>query len=285
MLGSSEKKRNASGTKEGAKSGEGIEPALLKFLITMKNDLIESTREAVGRIETRIDRMECRIESLEKRVENVERELGDRIASEVAKQVAGAATAPPSVGPRSKREVAYNFYRRSLKLWPVGGEDLEDAVRQFLKTKLGLTDRRIQLLGSIEVSALPGRAAGVRKEVLATFECKEDRDAIKTKGINLAGQREVGMSIHVPGYLLDNLVALNGLGYSIKQKNPETKRSVKFDDSTQNLYLDICIGDKWKRIGPEEAKQVLKEVPSANSSSMSISLADITNLIRDKTDE
>ena len=288
MPGSAKKKRNGSGGKQGeGDDGEGVDPALLRFLTSMKNDLMNSTKEAVTRIESKLERHESSIANLEMRVERGENEMAARIASEVTKQVVGRAR-PVSGTPTtrgSKHEAAYHFCRRSLKVWPVKGEDLEDAVKTFLKAKLDMTDERIRALGSIEVSTVNGRAARERNEVLATFETKEDRDSVKANGINLAGQREVGMSIHVPGHLMDSMVALNGLGYSIKQKKPGTKRSVKFDDARQDLYLDVCIDGIWKRIGPKEARQVLKEVPTSGASSLSITVEELTDLIKDKTEE
>ena len=295
MPGSGKKKKHASGDGRpegeagGTSTGEGVDPALLRFLTTMKHDLMESTREAVGRIETRLERNEASIVNLEKRVERGEREITGKIASEVAKQVGAASNMPgPSADATTKtrldkHEKAYHFCRRSLKLWPIEGDQLEDGVRNFLKTQLGLSDGRIRALGSIEATALPGRLAKEKKEILATFETREDRDSIKANGISLAGKRNVGMSIHVPGYLMDNLVALNGLGYSIKQKLPDTKRSVKFDDVARDLYLDICISGTWKRIGPAEARQVLKVVPTASTNSMSISVAELTSLVGSKS--
>ena len=282
-----EEKRNSSGGKQGDDTGEGVDPALLRFLTAMKHDLMDSTREAVGKIETRLERQEATMANLERRVDRSEKEMTDRIAAEVSKQIAVPRGASPALSKAAstKREASFHYCRRSLKLWPVEGEDLQDATRQFLKNKLGMTDARIELLGQIEVASVPGRMARERKEILATFETREDRDGVKANGVRLAGQREVGMSIHVPGYLMDNFTALNSLGYSIKQKNPDTKRSVKFDDNKQDLYLDACIGGQWRRIGPQEAKQVLKAVPSANSLGMSITVEELTALVREKKGE
>ena len=89
------------------------------------------------------------------------------------------------------------------------------------------------------------------------------------------------MFIHVPGHLMDSLVALIGVGYSIKQKNKAMKRSVKFDEQNQDLYLDICIDGKWRRISPNEAKQALKDVTTANTASgASISIEELKALSR-----
>ena len=291
MPGASKKKRNSSGASGGAcgdQDGQGVDPALLKFLTSMKEDLMQSTRDAVGSIEAKLERHESAIANVEKRIERGERELAGKISSEVAKQVASSngktSITAPSRAQESKREAAYHLCRRSLKIWPVEGDDLPDAVRNFISTKLGFPDARIRLLGMIEASALPGKVARDKREVLATFETREDRDAVKAGGINLAGQKDVGMSLHVPGHLMDNLVALNGLAYSIKTRNPDTKRSVKFDDANLNLYLDICISGKWRRIGPDEAKQALKAVPLEDNSRVAMSVEELTGLMRGEKD-
>ena len=285
MPGSGKKKRTASGQGDGSQDAAGnggVDPALVKFLNGMKSELMESTREAVGRIESRLDKTESGLANLEKRVERSEKEVVDKIAAEVTRQVAGGNAVS---APTSKKEASYNFCRRSLKIWPVEGENLEDAVRVFLKNKLGMTDARIRALGAIEVSTPPGRLPRERKEVLATFESRDDRDNVKANGINLAGQRDVGMTLHVPGYLMDDLIALNGIGYSIKQNNPDVKRSVKFDDRKQSLYLDVYVGGKWKKVTPVEAKQVLKEVPTASSAGGSLSVAELASLVKEDSEE
>ena len=282
MPGSGKKKRNGSGGKSDEAEGDGVDPALKRFLMSMKADLIDSTKEVVGKLETRLERNEASIAALEERVERGEKAIQEKITSEITRICKTTTTATKPATP-DKRDAAYRFCRRSLKLWPVegDGEGLEDAVRHFLKNKLGMTDGRIRALGSIEASVLPGRMARERKEVLATFETREDRDGVKGNGINLAGKHDVGMLLHVLGYLMDNLVALNGLGYAIKQKHQGVKRSVKFDDIRRNLYLDICIAGQWRRVTPEEAKQALKEVPAASSaSSASISVSDLTELMQ-----
>ena len=287
MPNSGKKKRNSSGNAGAGgqedSAGDGVDPALKRFLNMMKNDLMETTREAVGRLETRLERNEASIAALEKRVERGEKAIDEKIKVAMSKHGTEAGSGPVAAGtgPSSKREASYNYCRRSLRMWPVEGELLADAVRCFLKEKLKLTDGRIRALGSIEATPMPGKAARDKKEALVTFESVEDRDNVKANGVNLAGHKDIGMSIHVPGFLMDDLIALNGLGYAVKQKNPGVKRSVKFDDRNMGLYLDMFVSGKWKRVTPDEAKQVLKEVPSASTaSSTSISVADLTDLVR-----
>ena len=162
------------------------------------------------------------------------------------------------------------------------GEDLEDALRVFFNTRLKLGNDRIAMLGGMAVSVAPSKVARERKEVLATFESREDRDFIKTQGASLAGQSEAGMSIQVPGHLLDNLAALNGLAYSVKQKNRGLKRAVKFDDAVQDIYLDMCIAGNWRRVTPSQAKLALKNVPASGGDSTSLDATVLSDLIQGK---
>lgn len=66
--------------------------------------------------------------------------------------------------------------------------------------------------------------------MLVTFVLKDERDFVKAAGIQLAGQNQCGMTIHVPGHLMDNLIALNGVGYSIKTRNEGVKNAIKFNN-------------------------------------------------------
>ena len=274
MPGSSKKGRQNSGTGSEEDSG-GINPALKEFLTAMKEDIVQSNRETLGRIEERLDKNERNIAGLERRVVEAENSIATKISAEVSRQCAPALAAiaaskdkapqpSPSSKSTGKRDEAYQRARRSLKIWPIEGENLEDSVRVFFKNRLGVADDRIHMMGSISVWSQPSRLAKERKEILATFENREDRDFIKAQGTNLAGQKEAGMSIQVPGHLLDNLAALNGLAYSIKQRIPGLRRAVKFDDAVQDLVLDVCIAGNWRRVTPTQAKAALKSVPSAS---------------------
>ena len=184
-----------------------------------------------------------------------------------------------------RREEAYNKSRRSLKMWPVKGEDLEDSVKMFMANKLKINDDRIRSMGPVSVKSAYGRAAVGRAEVVVVFDCREDRDFVKAAGYNLAGEKEVGMSIHVPGHLLDNYHALSSIGYNIKTKNEGVKRSIKFDDSIQNIYLDICIGGIWRRILPREARSALSRLPHGNNGDKSISAQELLGLVRGAEEE
>lgn len=293
MPGSNKKKRNSSGPgretaaedqHEPNPTGTGIDPALKNFLLSIKTDINQSTSEAIGKIDKRIEKTEESIRELKTRMEEQDKMIDTKIQREVAKLGATASQPQVAGGKKvaNKREEAYFRCRRTLKMWPIEGEDLTDATRVFFANRLGMTADRIQALGEIFVALSPGRAARLRKELLVTFETIDDRDAVKAMGSNLAGQNEAGMSVHVPGHLLDSLYALNGVGYSIKAKNQGVKRSVKFDDLEQDIYLDIFIAGQWKKITPMEAKNALKKLPTSSASLVSNALSgeDISNLIQ-----
>ena len=198
--------------------------------------------------------------------------------------VATAATQPVSLATMNRREAAYNLCRRSLKVWPVDGEDLVDALKVFLRSNLGMSDQTIDSLGEIKVEKRKGRVPEQKLEVLATFETAEDRDLVKAAGPNLAGKDGVGLMIHVPGHLLDHLHVLNNVGYNIKQKIDGVRRTVKFDDNNMDIYMDIKIQDQWRRITPAEAKQVAASMPATASSvstgSRNLSVEDLTALVQ-----
>ena len=218
MPGSNKKKRHASSAKpdeEGASGG--LNNDLKAFLTSMKEDINRATNEAVDRIDKRIDENAARItelkEDMNRRDAVLETKISSQIRQEVAKIAAtGTVFKPSEIGGKSseKRERSYNWCRRTLKMWPVRGDDLVDEVKSFLSNHLGFNAAKIVSLGTIEVSRAPGRAANDRAEILATFETKEDRDLVKAGGVNLAGKQDIGMAVHVPGHLMDNLVASGG---------------------------------------------------------------------------
>ena len=290
MPGSNKKKRNASG---GIKppgpatnpTGEGIDPCLKGFLLSIKEELQASTREAADRMTEKMDKRltqnEKNIEELKARMDVRDKEIESKIATEVAKlgTATGKRLETKEKG-QSRREEAFHYCRRSLKIWPVEADDLEDGVKVFMRNELGLPDGRIRAIGVIEASPAAGRAARERKEIIATFETKEDRDSVKAAGINLAGKKHAGMSIHVPGHLLDNYFALNAVGYSIKSKHEGVKRSVKFDDVAQDVYLDIYVGGQWKKVTPDEARVVQKKLPQLSNLSSTLTAEDLSSLVQ-----
>ena len=70
--------------------------------------------------------------------------------------------------------------------------------------------------------------------------------------------------------------ALEAVSYSIKQKNAGVKRSIKFDDMSRSLAMDVKLpGSAWVRIFPAQIIQAsrgrVEERPPAVSEVLAIS--------------
>ena len=240
--------------------------------------VVSALEESEARAIERETNMERRItETLTRRLD----EAANTTTISTRAAVANVATQPLSSTQQARREASYHLCRRSLKAWPVQGEDLVDAFKVFLGQVVGLSDATISSLGQISVARRPGKVAEQKLEVLATFETREDRDLVKAAGPNLAGKTGVGLMIHVPGHLLDNLHALNNVGYYIKQHNEGVRRNVKFDDENLDIFMDIKIGEQWRKITPAEAKLACNAAPKdAERISRNLSVEDLSTLVQ-----
>ena len=320
MPGSNKKKKHNSGgpqdapspMEQGARAAPAsVDPAMLELLMSIKKDINDTTTNAVGKINARIDEnakaiekagdntaveirklrqhvdeSQARLEEkLTKQIEDRNIDIERRLTTLENKKTPPATLTRPNTDATPKQQEAYAKARRTLKMWPITGTDLEDSVKVFLKTKLAMEDDRIRALGTINVKPSIGKAARDKSEVLAMFECREDRDYVKSLGFNLAKDKESGMTIHVPGHLLDNLYALSSVGYNIRQNQEGVKRSIKFNDAIQDIYLDIFIGGKWKKIVPAEARAALKAAPptATSGSGTGISAEDLISLVKGDT--
>ena len=292
---------------ETGKTGGGVDPEMRALLLSIKSDITASTEAAVDRIDKRITENEAAIRKvgsdtadevrslrrhvdeshakleakMDKKIKEKDAAIGKRLEALETRSVVGSATKKMTTASSNRRDEAYFRCRKSLKVWPVDGEDLIDSFKVFMRTKLGMDDQRISTIGEITVTKLNTRAARNRNEVLVMFEDKELRDYVKSTGPSLAGDSSTGMAMHVPGHLLDNYYALSSVGYNIKTSHAGTKRSIKFDDAKLDLFLDICINGQWKRITPDEAKQALKTAPVPNlpGGSRSLTAADLSSLM------
>ena len=274
------------GTGEGApgkrEAGSGIDPALRAFLISIKDDINQSTSNAFEQLNKQIDENAANIAELRRQLAARDAQLELKMTEKLkmTNPVAAVTPMPAMIAAASRRRVeAYNYSRRSSKMWPVKGENLEDSVKVYLKSRLAFDDGRIGALGKIKVVPLTSKKAKEKGQVLATFETVGDRDTVKAWSSNLAGDRNSGIAIHVPGYLMDNFHALNAVGYNIKTKHKGVKRSVKFDDDCQDIFMAVCIGGNWKRITPLEARAGLKKMPQENIS-QTLSLEDLRSLVQ-----
>ena len=153
--------------------------------------------------------------------------------------------------------------RRSLRLWPVHGQDLSAGARDFLVEKLGLSAEMVeQDFGRLETRRVVEPRSKIPSEVTVEFPSASIRDSVKSAGYKLEGQR-AGMRIEIPNFLKSDFHVLQSMAYKMKQNNNDIKRSVKFDDHSYGLMLDIQLpGQQWQRIRPEQAREARRSDPT-----------------------
>ena len=192
-------------------------------------------------------------------------------------------TVPPAFGSARltpKQEESYWLHRRSLSVWPVIGEDVSARLKSFLMQKLRMTEENIREVGKIIVKRMKEPTARGRKEAFCTFETKEGRDIVKAASRHLAGEGpSVGLRAQFPGFLLDTFRLLETIGHNLRVNDPSVRRSIKFDDSAFSLFMDVKVGDDWKRIFPEEARFSLLANPHLKRGPEELSHDDISSLL------
>ena len=66
-------------------------------------------------------------------------------------------------------------------------------------------------------------------------------------------KRQVGIRLEIPDTLISTFKLLENEGYLVSKGMPGSKRSIKFDDATKNLVIDIKLpGKRWTRIRPDQ---------------------------------
>ena len=104
---------------------------------------------------------------------------------------------------------------------------------------------------------------------------------VRSAARELAGDRQSGMRLHVPGHLEPNFKALERLSYALKQRFQTLKRNIKFDDANMDLRLDFQTDpqSEWRIVLPEQAKKHAAAPAAGVSSDRSMSYGDITALL------
>jgi hypothetical protein len=122
---------------------------------------------------------------------------------------------------------AYLFSRRSLRLWPIKGENEDEiwqSVGDFLHSKLELEETECSQESIEKIRRLKsGRRNRSNSEVLVTFYEQQVRDLVARRSSCLAdyidsdGQPTAGIKIDVPQFLLGTFNLLQSHGF--KQSN------------------------------------------------------------------
>ena len=115
-------------------------------------------------------------------------------------------------------------------------------------------------LGHVQIKQHRDPKSEIKDEAIVNFETQEVRDAVKAKTSNLAYFRDTaGMRLHLANHLQKDFKSLMVLSYDLKKKNPDLKRSVKFDEDDLGLFMDLQIerDGHWRRVKPKQARKAL----------------------------
>ena len=170
------------------------------------------------------------------------------------------------------REAAYDKARRSLRVWPIKGEDEKEMrgnLTEFAINALLIDEDTMDSIAIKEIIRVRSSPNGnVHQEVRVTFASVSDRDFVNSRATNLeeyrdgSGRPEAGVRMDVPPFLLTTFKQLNDHGYDIRRAHgPKTKRYVKFDEERLSLILEVRLprAVKWLRISPEQARTFYEE--------------------------
>ena len=230
---------------------------------------LDGAEASIGRLEGKQQGMDNKIEEIRKEAEKQASELPARVEDLVARSLNGGRE---GAGPRprrptargsataatgSAREEKYWEARRSLKLWPIIGQDIKAGVEKFLRENLDMPREEVEDLAIVaKKQQLPLRRGGEstrRQEALVTFGTVEERDRVRSMARNLK-DKDAGIDIYVPDHLRRDQRALQAVAYRMKRKNPALKRNVLFDDMTLGLLMHFTVdGTDWKTVTAEEA--------------------------------
>ena len=168
---------------------------------------------------------------------------------------------PARVDPARRREEAYWSCRNALRIRPVNEGNGKEALVSYLKDHLLMSDSSVETLGleKTTVERVPyGPKSRHQKEMIVRFPTTEARDVVKSMARNLADKgSDYGVRLEIPNHLKTAMQAIQATSYDIKQRHPEAKRNVLYDDGSQDLVLDFATseGAPWRRITSAQARQ------------------------------
>ena len=188
--------------------------------------------------------------------------------AEVKAQVnTGQGDLPHTIKRNDNQQGRYLRARRSFKIWPVtkGQSDrtLEESVRRFF-IKLMLVPT--QLATSVKIDNIrhadQAKNSKITSEVVVEFADVDSRDSIKSYASGLAvAKGAAGLRLDIPPCLKGSFRVLNEHGTSIvKIYGKEVKRNIKFDDTNQDLMMDIKLptSSTWHNVTIQQAREARK---------------------------
>lgn len=101
---------------------------------------------------------------------------------------------------------------------------------------------------------------------------------------NLAGKGpNYGIRLELPNHLKTAMSALQMVSYDIKQKFPNSRRNVLFDDDDMDLVLDFSTGEDqpWRRMTSQQARERKKKRNTTTGQKFSLDTAETDALLDD----
>ena len=155
------------------------------------------------------------------------------------------------------------------------------SLEKYLLLKLKFTPEQVKDMGQVVIKKANTRtSAKVKNEYVVTFQSSSVRDMVRGSAKNLAGDKDSGMRLHIPGHLEPNFKVLENLSYTLKQRYPALRRNIKFDDPNMDLQLDFMVTEAagWKSVLPAQARRFAAVPRDDNPANRSVSVGDLSDL-------
>ena len=200
--------------------------------------------------------------------------LTDMIAQNAAQASSGAATKHPG-GRNDTQQGRYLRARRSFKIWPVTlnrGQSADREVKEFFINHMKVPT---SIANAVELDTIrhadQTKNSKIVKEIVVTFADVESRDSIKSYANGLASSNgQAGLRLDVPPCLKGSFKVLNDHALAmVKIYGKEVKRNIKFDDTNQDLMMDLKLptSQNWHNITigqAREAKRIREQLDMQN---------------------
>ena len=169
-----------------------------------------------------------------------------------------------NAGGEHDKEARYLLARGTMLLWPVDlTAEAGNAVGKFLEIVLEIPTTTVKSLNIESIDKLEqGRRSKIRNEIRVVFSTSRERDLVQSFAANLAKvQGQVGISMELPEHLKGLFKLFEVHEANLRQRFPGLKRSIKYDDSTQSLCMDVKLAEKakWHRVGEAEMREIARQ--------------------------
>ena len=252
-------------------------PSADEFKAMLREGLANvAKKEQLDVMMTQVKKNATALVSLEKKVDSAN-ESHERRFEKIEHRLEGGMPNGVSSTPNDSRRVAFEKSRRSIRVWPIAGEDsdsLDATFRDFAVDALLVPDTAVRMAGIMDIIRVRSSPQNsVYLEALVSFRDASERDFYFSKARNLAAYRDdqgnptAAMRIDIPPFLMSTFRMLNDHGHDIRKAHgTDTRRYIKFDEANLSLYLEIRLPNqvKWTRIKPDQVMSYNEEKDRAS---------------------